>query len=473
MENRPELLTTEIAKEVIEMNTDNEVEEVIEEGSKVTDEVEPVGEEEEVDIMSDMTPVSDKGEGLNLHNVLHKEVGGHAINGEEGMGFDEDVQVRGNTQNELLLEERDTTEVNVGKLEETKDNLEERGEDSEKSQNNEEVGKEGTNSDASSNDRSSSYMIVILPPGESSSVNTTQGSSHVVSEADEDEDVDVMSSDLGYPKTETPSVNTASPGASPLRRTMSGDLPDAGESVVEYEAGDEAASVNYFDGQKKIIGISSGASSVELSLELDEGIVRDEEGHKAEQAEMFPKVSRSFKTSTPLRTDEMKPPIEEAFKTPQRLDEELKVPGRLLEDDLRLSSSMETAVRTPHNKVAAYLQSLPPPPGKVDTTMDKLSKGEEEEVEERKVEVLREGLLDRSLDSDPAVSQASGSRTSRQSDLGSLTGRYCLNIRWPIHRIYAQIWCWSFLWGVGPCHCAHLPLPRGVAVQHNPRVHRK
>ena len=429
MENRPELLTTEIAKEVIEFNTDNEVGEVIEEGGKVTDEVEPVGgeEAEEVDIMSDMTPVSDKGEGINLHNVLHKEVGGHEINGEEGVGVDEDVQVRGNTQNELLLEERDRTEVNVGKLEETRDNLEERGEDSEKSQDNEEVGKEGTNSDASSNDRSSSYMIVILPPGESSSVNTTQGSSHVVSEADEDEDVDVVSSDLGYPKTETPSVNTASPGASPLRRTMSGDLPDAGESVVEYEAGDEAASVNYFDGQKKMIGISSGASSVELSLELDEGIVRDEEGQKAEQAEMFPKVSRSFKTSTPLRTDEMKPPIEEAFQTPQRLDEELKVPGRLLEEDLRLSSSMETAVRTPHNKVAAYLQSLPPPPGKVDTTMDKLSKGEEEEVEERKVEVLREGLLDRSLDSDPAVSQASGSRTSRQSDLGSLTGRYRLN----------------------------------------------
>merc|ERR1712192_17378 len=34
------------------------------------------------------------------------------------------------------------------------------------------------------------------------------------------------------------------------------------------------------------------------------------------------------------------------------------------------------------------------------------------------------GLLDRSLDSEPAVSQASGSRTSRQSDLGSLTGRF-------------------------------------------------
>ena len=85
---------------------------------------------------------------------------------------------------------------------------------------------------------------------------------------------------------------------------------------------------------------------------------------------------------------------------------------------------METAARTPHNKVAAYLQSLPPPQGKVDTTMDKLGNGE---VEERKVEVLREGLLDRSLDSDPAVSQASGSRTSRQSDLGSLTGRYRLN----------------------------------------------
>merc|ERR1712192_204964 len=64
-----------------------------------------------------------------------------------------------------------------------------------------------------------------------------------------------------------------------------------------------------------------------------------------------------------------------------------------------------------------------------------------EREEERKVEVLREGsldrsldsdlavsqasgLLDRSLDSDAAVSQASGSRTSRQSDLGSLTGRF-------------------------------------------------
>jgi hypothetical protein len=173
LENRPELLTTEIAKGVIEMNTDNEGEEVIE-GGKVTEEVELVAEE------VDMTPpLSNKGEGINLHNVLHKEVGGHAINVEEGMGFDEDVQVRSNTQNELLLEERekDTTEINVEKLEETRDNLEERGEDSEKSQDNEEVKKEETNSDASSNDRSSSYMIVILPPGESSSVNTTQGSS--------------------------------------------------------------------------------------------------------------------------------------------------------------------------------------------------------------------------------------------------------------------------------------------------------
>ena len=111
-------------------------------------------------------------------------------------------------------------------VEETRDNLEERGEDSEKSQDNEEVRKEGANSDASSNDRSSSYMIVILPPGESSSVNTTQGSSQG-SEADED----VVSADLGYPTTDTPSMNTVSPGASPLRRTMSGDTdtPDAGE----------------------------------------------------------------------------------------------------------------------------------------------------------------------------------------------------------------------------------------------------
>jgi len=155
---------------------------------------------------------------------------------------------------------------------------------------------------------------------------------------------------------------------------MSGDTdtPDAGESIPDYEAGGEAASVNYSVGQRKIIGISSGASTEELSLELDEGIVGDEEVHKEEQGEMFPKVSRSFKTSTPLRTDEIRPPIEDVFKTPQQPVEERKVPARLLEDELRLSSSVETAARTPHNKVAAYLQSLPPPPGKVDTIIDKL-----------------------------------------------------------------------------------------------------
>ena len=434
LENRPELLTTEIAKEVIETITDNEVEEVIE-GGEVIEEVELGGEEaEEVSLEYDMTPISDDGdeilEGINLHKVLDKEEGVHVTNEEEDKGFVEDVQVGCNTQNELLLEEgeREMKEVNVEKLEDTKDTLDGRGGDSEKYLDNERIVKEGTNSDASSNDRSSSYMIVILPPGESSSVNTTQGSSSMSqgSEADEEEDEDVVSTDLGYPKTETPSVNTISPGASPLRRVMSGDIPDAAESAVEYEAGDEAVPGNYFVGQKKIIGISSVASSEELSLELDEGIVGDQEGHKGESQDIFPKVSRSFKTSTPLRTDEMRSPIEEAFKTPRRLDEELKVPGRL-EDELRLTNSVETGVKTPHNKVAAYLQSLPYPSEKVDTAMDNLcDKSSNGEVEERQVEVFREGLLDRSLDSDPAVSQASGSRTSRQSDLGSLTGRYCL-----------------------------------------------
>ena len=424
LENRPELLTTEIAKEVIETNTDNEVEEVIEGGEVREEEVVLGGEEaEEVNLEVDMTPLSDDGEvleGINLHKVLDKGEVDHGINGEERKVFDESVQGIGHTQDELLLEEgeRGMKEVHVEKLGETSNNLEEKGEGSEKSQDSQDGRKEGTNSDASSNDRSSSYMIVILPPGESSSVNTTQGSSSMSQGSEADEEEDVVSADLGYPKTETPSVNTVSPGASPLREAISGDIPDARE-LAQYEAGNESVPVNHSVGQKKIIGISSVTSSEELSMELDEGIVGDEDGQKEEERDIFPKVSRSFKTSTPLRTDEIRSPIEEAFKTPRRLDEDLKVPGRL-ENELRLSSSVETAVRTPHNKVAAYLQSLPHQSGHLDARMDKRSN---EEGEEQKVEVLREGLLDRSLDSDPAVSQASGSRTSRQSDLGSLTGR--------------------------------------------------
>ena len=54
MENRPELLTTEIAKEVIETNTDNEVEEVIEGGEVREEEVVLGGEEaEEVNLEVD------------------------------------------------------------------------------------------------------------------------------------------------------------------------------------------------------------------------------------------------------------------------------------------------------------------------------------------------------------------------------------------------------------------------------------
>ena len=426
MENRPELLTTEIAKEVIEAMTHNEADEVIE-GGEVREEVE-LGDEE-VNLEVDMTPLSDDGEvleGINLHKVMGKGEVGHGINGGGGKGPDEDVQVRDNTQNELLLEEgeRAMKEVYVEKLGETSDNLKEKGEDSEKSQDSQDGRKEGTNSDASSNDRSSSYMIVILPPGESSSVNTTQGSSSMSQGSEADEDEDVVSADLGYPKTETPSVNTVSPGASPLRAALSGDIPDAGD-LAEYEAGNEVVPVNHFVGQKKIIGISSVTSSEELSMELDEGIVGDEDGQKEEERDIFPKISRSFKTSTPLRTDDIRSPMEEAFKTPRRLDEDLKVPQGGIENELRLSSSVETAVRTPHNKVEAYLQSLPPQSVHLDSRADKSSNGD---GEGGKLEVLREGLLDRSLDSDPAVSQASGSRTSRQSDLGSLTGRYCLNI---------------------------------------------
>merc|ERR1719192_209345 len=97
------------------------------------------------------------------------------------------------------------------------------------SQGDKEEMQEGGNSDldASSNDRSSSYMIVILPPGETSTNDTTQESSLTSQGSEADEDEDVVSADLGYPKTETPSVNTGSPGASPLRRAISGDMPDA------------------------------------------------------------------------------------------------------------------------------------------------------------------------------------------------------------------------------------------------------
>ena len=454
LENRPELLTAEIAKEVVETITDNGVEELIEGDTLLAE-----AGDEEVHMELDMTPTSAEGdifEGGKLHKVQDKDEASTFCDGindvEERKESGDGVQVDCKAQNEQE-EESEQRIIQGGNQDESRTNweeneeggtLEKEEENMGESQGDKEEMQEGGNSDhdASSNDRSSSYMIVILPPGETSTNDTTQESSITSQGSEVDEDEDVVSADLGYPKTETPSVNTGSPGASPLRRAISGDIPDAGE-LAAYETVD----------QKKIIGISSMTSSEELSLELDEGIVGDEENNKEEEGDVFPKVSRSFKTSTPLRTDETQSPRETTFKYPLKLEDELKVPGKL-EDELRLSSnSVETEVRNPHNKVAAYLQSLPPPSAQMAERIDKLcneggheektvrqvevlredlldrnlasdqDRSSHEEREEQKVDILREGLLDRSLDSDPAVSQASGSRTSRQSDLGSLTGR--------------------------------------------------
>merc|ERR1711974_466376 len=97
----PELLTAEIAKEVIETITDNEVEEVIV-GGEVIEEVELEREEvEEVNLEVDMTPTSDEGDGEILEGInLHNEEVGDGINVEEGEGFNENFHVGGNAQNE-------------------------------------------------------------------------------------------------------------------------------------------------------------------------------------------------------------------------------------------------------------------------------------------------------------------------------------------------------------------------------------
>merc|ERR1719245_194746 len=117
-------------------------------------------------------------------------------------------------------------------------------------------------------------MIVILPPGPAQSVDTTQESSlvsqsHPSSEAEEEEDQ--ISADLGYPKTDTPSMNTASPSASPLRGANSGDLPDADDRLCEYDAGLKEEAGSDFVNQRKIIGVTSEISSEESSIEHDEG----------------------------------------------------------------------------------------------------------------------------------------------------------------------------------------------------------
>ena len=196
-------------------------------------------------------------------------------------------------------------------------------------------------------------------------------------------------------------------------------LDNADDRLREYDAGLEEEAGSDFVNQRKIIGVTSEVSSEESSIEHDEGIVGDEEAKKDGQGNIFSKVSRSFKTSTPLRPDESAPAKEKLFKVPHKLEKDL---GQI-KDEPRLSNS----VGNPLSKVAAYLETLPPPSGRVDTIIDKLSSQTSKDdvgEEEKTAEVLREGFLDQSFDSEVAVSQASGSKTSRQSDLGSLTGRY-------------------------------------------------
>ena len=201
-------------------------------------------------------------------------------------------------------------------------------------------------------------------------------------------------------------------------RGLAGDLPDADDRLCEYDAGLREEAGSDYVNERKIIGISSEVSSEESSIEHDEGIVGDEETKKDGQGNIFSKVSRSFKTSTPLRPDESAPAKEKLFKVPHKLEKDL---GQI-KDEPRLSNS----VGNPLSKVAAYLETLPPPSGREGNIIDKLSSqsSKDDVGEEKTAEVLREGLLDQSFESEAAVSQASGSKTSRQSDLGSLTGRY-------------------------------------------------
>ena len=424
MESRPELLTTELAKEVEEESL-GEVLTTYGEGRAGA-------EAEEVNQEVDITTSSDDGDSLekaNLHHVLDKECEDTKCcdqKSDDGKHSEADIQDGYNYHNQ---EEglKSPIDINNDSIETRRCNKGESFENTgvnnfEKTQDTSEGTLEKTiEDDSCNNTNSSSYMIVILPPGPAQSVDTTQESSlvsqsHPSSEAEEE---DQISADLGYPKTDTPSMNTASPNASPLRGAISGDLPDADDRLLEYEAGLEEEAGSDYVNQRKIIGVSSEISSEESSIEHDEGIVGDEEVKKDGQGNIFSKVSRSFKTSTPLRPDESAPAKEKLFKVPHKLEKDL---GQI-KDEPRLNNR----VGNPLSKVAAYLETLPPPSGREGNIIDKLSSqsSKDDDVEEEKTaEVLREGVLDQSFDSEAAVSQASGSKTSRQSDLGSLTGRY-------------------------------------------------
>ena len=386
-------------------------------------------EAEEVNQEVDITTTSDDGDSLGRANSLHVldkecEDTKSCDHSDEGKHSDGDIQDGYNDHNQEGL--KSLSDINNGSTEARRCNKGESIENTgvnnfEKPQDTSEGTLEKTiEDDSCNNTNSSSYMIVILPPGPAQSVDTTQESSlvsqsHPSSEAEEEEDQ--ISADLGYPKTDTPSMNTVSPSASPLRGAISGDLPDA-DDRLEYDAGLEEEAGSDYVNQRKIIGVTSEVSSEESSIEHDEGIVGDEEVKKDGQGNIFSKVSRSFKTSTPLRPDESAPAKEKLFKVPHKLEKDL---GQI-KDEPRLNNR----VGNPLSKVAAYLETLPPPSGREGNIIDKLSsQSSKDDVkeEEKTAEVLREGLLDQSFDSEAAVSQASGSKTSRQSDLGSLTGR--------------------------------------------------
>merc|ERR1712013_280121 len=192
---------------------------------------------------------------------------------------------------------------------------------------------------------------------------------HPSSGAEEEEDQ--ISADLGYPKTDTPS-------ASPLRGALSGDLPDADDRLREYDAGLEEEAGSDYVNQRKIIGVTSEVSSEESSIEHDEGIVGDEEAKKDGQGNIFSKVSRSFKTSTPLRPDESAPAKEKLFKVPHKLEKDL---GQI-KDEPRLS------------KVAAYLETLPPPSGREGNIIHKISSqsSKDDDVEKEKTAKAMDNL---------------------------------------------------------------------------------
>jgi len=243
LESRPELLTTELAKEV-EEESPGEV--------RMTDgEGRAEAGAEEVNQEVDITTISDDGDSLekaNLQHVLDKECEDTKCchqNSDEGKHSDGDIQDGYNNHNQ---EEglKSPIDINNVSTETRRCNKRESFENTgvnnfEKPQDTSEGMLEKTiEDDSCNNTNSSSYMIVILPPGPATSVDTTQESSlvsqsHPSSEAEEEEDQ--ISADLGYPKTDTPSMNTVSPSASPLRGAISGNLPDVDDRLLEYDAG--------------------------------------------------------------------------------------------------------------------------------------------------------------------------------------------------------------------------------------------